>query len=281
MSGVGVVTDSASDLTDADAQTSGITVVPLFVVFGDTSYRAGVEMSAEHFWREVTKPGAPFPKTAAAAPGTFRAAFEAQFENGADEVVYVGVGNKLSATLGSARLGREMLPDRPISIVDSESASMVTGLLAKMAAEMAAAGAGAAEIVAHLERRRASMAPIVALETLDYLRRGGRISSARASIGSLLSVKPIITVRHGEVEAIDQPRTRSRARGRLLELISAQPLDAAVVLHSGAADIDQFAADLIQATGLDGKDVPIVLIGPSVGVHVGPGAYGAAVVRRD
>ena len=173
-----------------------------------------------------------------------------------------------------------MLPDRPISIVDSESASMVTGLLAKMATQMAAAGAGAAEIVAHLERRRTSMAPIVALDTLDYLRRGGRISSARASIGSLLSVKPIITVRHGEVEAIDQPRTRTRARRRLLELIAAQAARCGRRAPLGRGRHRAVCRRHDPGDRARGSQVPIVLIGPSVGVHVGPGAYGAAVSAR-
>ena len=112
MSRVAVVTDSASDLPPEQAEAAGITVVPLLVTFGDKEYRAGVDLSAEEFWRELTAPGAPFPKTAAAAPGTFKDTFESLFSEGADEIVYVGVGGKLSATLGSAKVARDMLPER-------------------------------------------------------------------------------------------------------------------------------------------------------------------------
>src|SRR5918992_146485 len=122
MSRVAVLADSASDLSPEQAQGHNITVVPLLVSFGDREYRAGVELSSEDFWRELTAPGAPFPKTAAAAPGTFRDVFEGLFASDAEEVVYVAVSSKLSATLASAQVAREMLPDRPIHIVDSNSA---------------------------------------------------------------------------------------------------------------------------------------------------------------
>ena len=124
MSRVAIVTDSASDLPPEQAKAAGITVVPLLVTFGDKEYRAGVDLTSEDFWRELTAPGAPFPKTAAAAPGTFRDAFEGLFATGADEVVYVGVGGRLSATVGSAKVAREMLPNRKIHIVDSNTASL-------------------------------------------------------------------------------------------------------------------------------------------------------------
>ena len=134
MSRVAVVTDSASDLAPDGAAAAGITVVPLFVTFGEREFVAGVDLSSEEFWRELTKPGAPFPKTAAASPGAFKDTFERLFAEGADEIVYVGVGSKLSATIGSAKVARDMLADRQASIhiVDSTSASMGITLLALM-----------------------------------------------------------------------------------------------------------------------------------------------------
>src|SRR5688500_9058175 len=219
MGRVAVLADSASDLAPDLARQHDITVVPLLVSFGDKEYRAGVDLSGEDFWRELTAVGAPFPKTAAAAPGTFKEAYEKLFAEGADEIVYVGVGGKLSATVGSAKVAREMLPERKIHVFDSNTASMGAGLLAVLAAEKAAAGASGDEIVAELERRRDKVRLYVVLETLEYLKRGGRISPARAAIGSVLSVKPIITLEDGVVETADKPRTRGRARQRLLELL--------------------------------------------------------------
>lgn len=278
MANVAIVTDSAADLPPEQPALAGITVVPLLVSFGEREYRAGVDITAEQFWNELTAPGAPFPKTAAAAPGTFRDTFESLFEAGADEVVYVGVGDKLSATIGSARVARDMLSDRPIHIVDSASASMGIGLLALLAAERAATGAGGAEIVAEIERRRADLRLYVVLETLEYLKRGGRISPARAAIGGVLSVKPIITIENGLVETADRPRTRAKARARLIELLSVSKPERVAVLHGQSPHIDVFIDELAGATGFPRQRMTVHLIGSSVGPHVGPGAYGAVIL---
>ena len=280
MSRVAVVTDSASDLQPDEAKAANITVVPLFVTFGDKEYRAGVDLSSEDFWRELTKPGAPFPKTAAAPPGAFKDAFERLFAEGADEIVNVGVGSKLSATIASAKVAREMLPERAdrIHIVDSASASTGVTLLAKMAVAMAASGKTGAEIATELERRRDDVKLYVALETLEYLKRGGRISPARAAIGNVLSVKPIITVEDGVVETADRPRTRGKAHARLLELLTAKPVEDVAILHAQAENIEAFADELATAAKFPRDRITINLIGPSVGPHLGPGAYGAVIL---
>ena len=278
MSRVAIVADSASDLSPEQAQQHGITVVPLLVSFGDREYRAGVDLSGEDFWRELTAPGAPFPKTAAAAPGTFRNAFQALFDGGAEELVYVAVSSKLSATLASAQVAREMLSDRPIHIVDSNSASMGAGMLAIYAAEKTAAGLSAAQLVSDVEKKRDKVRCYVVLETLEYLKRGGRISPARAAIGGVLSIKPIITLEDGVVETADKPRTRGRARERLLELLAATKPRRVAVLHGQAGDIEAFARDLAAKTRVPREKMTINVIGPSVGPHVGPGAYGAVTM---
>lgn len=278
MSKVAVVTDSAADLTSEQAAQAGITVVPLICNFGEKEYRAGVDLSPEEFWQELTKPGAPFPKTAACAPGDFRSTFDRLLNDGAEEIVYVGVGEKLSATISSARIARDLVGQEKVHIVDSASASMGIGLLALLAAERAAAGASAADIVAELERRRDDLRLYVVLETLEYLKRGGRISPARAAIGGVLSVKPIITVANGEVETADKPRTRSKARARLIELLSEAKPERLAVLHGQSPDIDAFIAELAQATGFPREQMTVHLVGSSVGPHVGPGAYGAVLL---
>lgn len=281
MSRVAIITDSASDLPADRAAAAGVTVVPLLAYFGEREYRAGVDLSYEDFWRELTAPGAPFPKTAAAAPGTFKEAFEAKFAEGFDEIVCVNVSSKLSATMGSALVAREMLPERAIHVVDSQSASMGLGLLVLLAAQRAREGKPAAEIVAELERRRGTLRLYVALETLEYLKRGGRLSPAKAAIGSLLSVKPIITVENGVVETADKPRTRSKARARVLELLSAVDPEMVAVLHGQAEDIEWFAAELAARIKFPRDKMSIDLIGPSVGPHVGPGVYGAVILPKQ
>lgn len=278
MSRVAIVADSASDLAPDLAKEHGITVVPLLVSFGDKEYRAGVDLSYADFWRELTAPGAPFPKTAAAAPGTFKEVFETLFAEGVDEIIYVGVGSKLSATLGSAKVAREMLPGRKVHIVDSNSASMGTGLLALYAAEKAASGMSAEQVVASVNDRLDKVRLYVVLETLEYLKRGGRISPARAAIGSVLSVKPIITLENGIVETADRPRTRGRARERLIELLVATKPERVAILHGQATDVEAFAAELAAATRVPREKMTLNLIGPSVGPHLGPGAYGAVTM---
>lgn len=278
MSGVAVVVDSASDLSAEQAAAAGITIVPLVVSFGEKEYQAGVDMSPEQFWVELTAPGAPFPKTAAAAPGTFKETFDRLLANGADEVLYVGVGSKLSATLGSAKVAKDMLPNAKIHIIDTNTASMGAGMLALYAAEKAASGMSGEQLAADVQSKVGKVHLYVVLETLEYLKRGGRISPARAAIGNVLSVKPIITVEEGVVETADRPRTRGRARERLLELLAATKPQRVCVLHGQAGDITDFADELAKITKVPRDKVLINLIGASVGPHVGPGAYGAVVI---
>jgi DegV family protein with EDD domain len=281
MSRVAVVTDSASDLTQSQADAGNVTLVPLLVYFGDKEYRAGADMSAEDFWTELTRPGAPFPRTAAASPGAFKEAYDKAFAGGADEIVCVTVGSKLSATIKSAQVAREMLPEKTIHIVDSESATLSQGLLALTAGGMAAVGASADEIVANLERRRDTARLYLVLDTLEYLKRGGRISAAQAAIGSVLSVKPIITIEDGVVETADRPRTRSKARARLLELFEGikQP-ERVAILDCKAPEVESFADDLAKQLKFPRDEMTFNLVGPSVGPHVGPGSYGAVVLPR-
>lgn len=282
MSHVAIVTDSASDMTPARAAELGIALVPLVVSFGSESFKAGVDLSASEFWERMTAPGAPFPTTAASAPGDFRTAYEAAFAAGADSIVSIHVAGTLSGTIKSAEIARGMLPDRDIHIVDSMGASMGEGLLAELAVRMARLGVSAAEIARVCEERRADIATFVALDTLEYLKRGGRISGAQAAIGTLLSVKPIIQVRDGKVETADRVRTRGKARERLIELICVRPIERLSILHTTSAEVEAFRDALLPRIpgGIDPSKVTIDLVGPSVGPHLGPGCVGAVALYR-
>ena len=282
MTRVSIVTDSAADLTPAAAAAAGITVVPLEVSFGDQRFQAGVTLTTEAFWERVTAPGAPFPKTAAASAGDFQTTFERLFTEGAESIVCINVAGTLSGTVKSSTIARDQLPDRDIHVIDSGSASMGEGILAQVAAEMAAAGRPGAEIAATIDDRKTDLDLYVALDTLEYLKRGGRISGAQAAIGTLLSVKPIITVRDGLVETVDKPRTRSRARERVLQLLTERPAERVAILHTMADDVAGFRAELIRRLpgGIAGEHVSVQPVGPSVGPHLGPGAIGAVVLYR-
>jgi DegV family protein with EDD domain len=280
MGRVAIFTDSASDLDPADAAAAGITIVPLIVTFGPDSYKTGVEMSTQAFWERMTAPDAPFPTTAASSPGDFRDAFEAAFAAGAEAIVSVNVSSTLSGTIKSAQIARDMLPNREIHIVDSLSASMSQSILARIGLDMAARGVPAADIAEALRKRVPDLRVYVALETLEYLKKGGRISGTRAAIGTLLSVKPIISVDRGVVDTADRVRTRAKARERLIEMICAHPIERIEILHTLTPDVEAFRAEVIaRATGsLDPATVTIGLVGSSVGPHLGPGCLGAAVL---
>jgi DegV family protein with EDD domain len=279
---VAIFTDSASDLDPADAAERGIGIVPLIVTFGKESFRAGVELSTAAFWERMLAPEAPFPTTAASSPGEFKDAYEAAFADGADSIVSIHVAGTLSGTIKSAQIARGMLPDREIHVVDSLGASMAQGILATMAVELAAEGRSAAEIAEILEARAPDMVMYVALESLEYLRKGGRISGAQAAIGTLLSVKPIIRVQHGLIEQGDRVRTRAKARERLIEMICERPVERLAILHTISPDVAAFRDEVLARLPdkLDPADVPTALVGPSVGPHLGPGCVGAVAMYR-
>ncbi len=285
MSRVAVVTDSTADLAPALAAPAGLRIVPLFVRFGGEEFRVGVDLSTEQFWDRMLAPDAPFPSTAAPSPGTFQETFEELFAGGAEAIVCPTIGSKLSATFQSATLAAEALPGREIHVIDTMTTSMSTGFVALLAAEMAAAGLVAAEIAAAVTARLPDIDLFVAIDTLDYLRKGGRLSAARAAIGTVLSVKPIITVVDGLVTMAEKPRTRVKARERVLELISAAPVERLAILHtptSPRAEVEAFRDALVARIpgGVDPAHVSSGLIGASTGPHLGPGLMGAAFVRR-
>jgi DegV family protein with EDD domain len=282
MAGPAIVTDSAADLPPQLARERDIAVVPLITNFGEETYQVGVDLSAAEFWAKLTASGSPFPTTAAAAPGTFQATYESRFAEGADAVVAIHVASTLSATMKSAQIARDALAQREILILDSWSASGGTGLLALLAADLRDQGLSAADIARKVNERIADLRLYVVVETLDYLRRGGRISGAQAALGTLLSVKPIITIGEGKVEQVDRVRTRGKARERLLELLAAEAVEGVFVLHGLAPDVDEFKEQLLARLPEPVPEERVVtsLIGASVGAHLGPGCVGAAVLLK-
>jgi DegV family protein with EDD domain len=280
MSRVAIVTDTAADLAPEEVAAHAITVVPLTVTFGDQTFRAGEDLTNEAFWERMLAPGAPFPKTAAPGAGAMQAAFEARFREGADALVCVTLSGSLSATHGSAMMARAALPEREIHVVDTRWATYPEGMLVVLAAEMAAAGRPAAAIADAVRGRIPDLRAFIALETLEYLKRGGRISGARAALGTVLSVKPIVTVVNGEMEPVDRVRTRSRARARLVELVGGPPAERLAVMHSMAQGIDEFVDDIAAALDFEPSLILRRVIGPTIGPHVGPGAVGVVVLAR-
>jgi DegV family protein with EDD domain len=283
VSRVAIVTDSASDLDPGRAHDLGIIIVPLAVNFGSESFKAGVDISTDEFWARMTAPDAPFATTAASSPGDFQAAYEQAFAEGAEAIVSVHVAGTLSGTIKSAEVAKGILGGREIHIVDSMSASMGEGELAELGVRMAAMGVSAEEIARVLTERRDDIGVYLALDTLEYLKRGGRISGAQAAIGTLLSVKPIIKISNGLVEVFERVRTKGKARERLIELLCARPIERLSILHTTNAGVEEFAPQLIAGVpgGIDPSMVTVDLVGPSIGPHLGPGCVGGVALYKS
>jgi DegV family protein with EDD domain len=278
---VAIVTDSGSDLTPAQLAEAGIRQVSLTASFGEESFLSPDQITPEEFWRRTAQPGCPLAHTAAPSVGQFMKTFEEAFSAGHEGIVCVCLSAELSATVKHAQMAREMMPDKEIFVVDSRSASMACGSVALTGSAMSAGGAKAEVIAQHLERLVKATNLYVALDTLEWLRKGGRISPAKAAIGGLLSIKPIITVVDGAVVMADQQRTRTKATARVIELLTQRPLVGLHVMYSPPTDADAFRdAVLSQLPGPAPKLVTTQILGPVIGAHIGPGAYGAIMVHE-
>src|SRR3954452_3262660 len=275
---VRVVTDSACDLLPEMCEQLGIEVVPLTIRFGDKEYVDRKELSSEEFWRQLGSAPA-LPETSAPSVGAFEEAFRRLHDEGADGIICVNLSAHLSATMQSAQVAAKALDGLcPIEIIDSGTASMGIGILALHAARRAAEGADLTTIADEVRARRDHQTLYATLDTLEYLRKGGRIGGAQAMLGSMLSIKPIITVVDGSVEQAGKVRTRSKALRFMLDRIPEGNVESICVMHSGATDLDEFL-ELVRPK-VPGAEIVVGHIGPVVGVHVGPRAIGMAWIER-
>jgi DegV family protein with EDD domain len=278
MANVAIITDTSADLTPEQAEAQDIRQVPLSVSFGDESFAAGTELTNQAFYERLTAPDAPLPKTAAPSPAQFAKTFRRALEGGADEVVCFTLSKELSATWSSAVSAKSDFEGGAVRVIDTMTTSLGQSLLVREAADQAAQGATGAQIAERAEDLVARSHIYFVVDTLEYLQRGGRIGKASALVGSLLAIKPILTVVDGEVEAVDRRRTTSKARKRLIEICAEKPVERLQVLHTMTADIEGFADRMAEAVGLDRAQVEVGITGPVAGTHVGPGVVGAALI---
>jgi DegV family protein with EDD domain len=276
---VRIVTDSACDLPESICADLGVEVVPLTIRFGNREYVDRKELTTDAFWSELASSSV-LPETSAPSVGAFEEAFHRLSDDGADAIVCINLSARLSATMQSAQLAAKALDGHtPVEIIDSLSASMGIGNLVLHAARRAQAGASLEEIVSEVESRRANQHVFAALDTLEFLRKGGRIGGAQALLGSMLSIKPIISVTDGAVEPAGRVRTRSKALRFLVDQVPTGKVELLSVLHADAPDLDEFLAML--APVVPDAEVTVGKIGPVIGVHTGPRVIGIAWINRQ
>lgn len=273
-----IVTDSTCDLPPELVTAWGITVIPVYINIGETSYLEGVELSRQNFYDNIyTYPT--YPTTAAPATGTFTRVYEELTATGATEILSIHLASRLSNTFNAARLGAEAAHSAPVTLFDTEQITLGSGLLVLAAAQAATAGHPLADIVTMLQASIPRTYVFGMINTLESLHRSGRVNWATFGIGSLLQIKPLMMIHQGEISVVERVRTRKRAQEHLMALVGRlYPFAQLAVIHvhalEGAIELRQQAASLFPA----GSEPLIQEITPAVGTHLGLGAVGFACV---
>jgi DegV family protein with EDD domain len=276
---VAVVTDSSAYLPDELTEGYGITVVPLYVVLAGRSGREGWDIRPDDVAKALSTRGQKV-STSRPSPGDFAAAYRRALDAGAEHLVSVHLSAELSGTCDSARLAASQMGEHIVTVVDSRSAAMGSGFAVLAAARSAAAGAGAAGVAEAARITAAGTETLFVVDTLEHLRRGGRIGSAAAFLGSALAVKPVLHVEDGRVVPLEKVRTTTRALNRLVqravEAAGEGPVSVAVHHLAAPEKAERLAAELRDRLP-QLRELHVSGLGASVGAHVGPGAVGIVV----
>lgn len=276
---VKIITDSSSDLTPEIAAELGVTIVPIHISFGSETYRDGVDLSTEEFYQRLVQ-SETLPVTAAPAPGTFAEVYDKLAEE-TDEILAIIISTKYSATYEAAIEGKELRKSKSrLEIIDSFSAVAGLGLIVISAAKAAQAGASLDEVIDVTRRSMRLVDMRMAFDTLEYLRRGGRIGAAQAFLGSMLKLNPVLTIKDGETYPVARERCRAKAIDHLYNFAMGFP------------DIDEMAIEDV-STPEDAETLMERLnskfpreriyrtkVSPAVGAHVGPHVLAVGVLPK-
>ncbi len=276
---VAVVTDTSSSIPRALAQSMGISLVPISIQFGNQTYRDGVDIDLDEFYRRQEL--GEIASTSQPSPGDFLETYQ-QVARWARTIISIHVTGKASGTVQSANLARASLPDVDIRVVDSGFTSMGLGFMAMDAARAALAGAGRDQIMELIDDMRGRISVFAALPTLRYLARSGRVGRGQALLASALSIKPILTMKDGVLEAVDRVRTYPRALRRMAALASDAAGDGQVslaVLYTRTRDqAGRFALEIRDHFNLE-SEPQVVDMGVALATHGGPGMIGVATFK--
>ena len=273
-----IVTDSTCDLPENVIQKLGITVVPLYINLFDKGYLDGVEITRKDFYSNLPDYKV-HPTTGIPGLNAFTEAYKALSSKGATEILSIHISESLSGTVGAAQTAAREFNDIPVMVLDSGKLSLGTGIQVEMAAKMANEGKSMDEILAALDEIRPRIFVTAGLKTLDYLRRSGRMNRFVAGLGSLLQLKPILTMKNG-LPGSERVRTSTKAEARIIEMLKEHsPIERFALLHTNAPEeAEAFYAkikDLIPDSEVYSMDIT-----PVIGVHIGPGAVGYAIISK-
>ena len=275
---VRIVTDSNCDLPSDLVAGHGITVIPLYINIGKRSFLDGPEMTHEQFYEGLPDFEA-HPTTSVPGPGQFVRVYDQLAQEGATEIISIHIGSALSAMANVARIAAEETTSVPVTVFDSGNLTLGTGLMALRAAQEAAQGKSLPSILATLEDLFSRTHCIAALDTLEYLRRSGRLSRFQSRLGSILQIKPLLKMNAGDFD-MERVRTRNGAISRVMELITElAPFEQLTLVHTHApekaAKLRQLAADFFP----DPSEPMTAEVTPVIGTHIGPGAAGFVAIQ--
>ena len=275
---VRIVTDSSCDLPARVITKYGICVVPLYINVGNQSYLDGIDLTRDEFYKKLPT-FAQQPTTAVPSSQKFRAMYDALADEGASSVLSIHISNSLSGVVNVAQVAAQETTSVPVTVFDSRQLSLGTGFLVETAAKLAQAGAAVPEIVASLNGQIKRTHVFAALDTLQFLRRSGRMNSIVSTIGELLQIKPLLKMYDGKASA-ERVRTRSHAMKRLVELLNESgPYEKVALLHSDAAERARGLLQEVKGLLPDGETW-FEQINPVLGAHIGPGVVGFACVSK-
>ena len=279
MSKIAIVTDSTSFLPAELIKKHSITVTPQVLIWEEKTYRDGVDLQPSEFYTRL-KTAKKMPSTSQVSPATMQSTFQGLVDQGYD-VLGIFISSKLSGTMQSAMQGKEMMgaAGEKVTVVDSFSTSMSLGLIVLAAARAVESGSSISDCLAAVEKTRRNSGIFFAVDTLEFLHRGGRIGGAQRFIGSALGLKPILALKEGKVEGVERIRTKSKAHDRLLELITEQVNGKSNIriatLHANASEDAKALLDRA-AQQLNPVETIFAEVSPVVGSHTGPGTVGLA-----
>lgn len=272
-----IVTDSTAYVPADIVARYDIQVVPLKVVFEDRAYRDGVDLDAQQFYRRLLQ-STSLPTTSQPSVGEFQDSY-ARLVAAGHEILSIHISSKLSGTYESASAAAALMPDARIHLVDSMTASLGLDMMVRWAAEATAHGRATSDILAGLQRMIREQRLLFVVDTLEYLEKGGRIGPARAMLGTLLKIKPILCLEDGIVKPFASVRTRQKALAYLLDHLATRaagrPVIAAVA-HGQAPDAMEELSALMQQR-MNCVQILTSELSPVIGTHTGPGTLGAAI----